>query len=472
MDDWSRAEQAVAALKEDTAGDVVIRKCVGTSELGVRLGYREKPLTEAECRTSHGKEAASAWTKVGLTAEAAATECFAVEGATYCQFNMGCDTDPRPSLASNGFAERSTVIARGASGMMAMGGMEGFLALRPLALSPSYPSKLASLAEGVVNEFESVCKAPFAGASETSKCFEFVERVRSSSPDSLLPAGQAVAKHDGVVLLSAGCAAVAQRTLSKVHGSVVERLGLDGARLTTLADAALAAARLERCAAPETSHDCDEAGRVRRLFEKHARLFQDAPRRVSRIAQTEDGARARLDALADDEDWADVPVVRCMAPTSEDACAPVDGYLRRRPEGSHRAEAEKALQKATPKLAQLRTAREQEERVEAQRQAAEEARAEARRRSEEARARAEEQKWMARRAREEAAERASARRSSSSGSRCTGELTYAHAAGNFMFNCDTSEGRSCVLGRLGGGGNFTEWEIGSVMSACCCRVMN
>ena len=75
----------------------------------------------------------------------------------------------------------------------------------------------------------------------------------------------------------------------------------------------------------------------------------------------------------------------------------------------------------------------------------------------------------------EVAERAAERlrpRESSSGARCTGQLSYAHAAGNFMFNCDTSEGRSCVLGRLGGGGNFTEWEVNSVMSACCCRVMN
>jgi hypothetical protein len=172
--------------------------------------------------------------------------------------------------------------------------------------------------------------------------------------------------------------------------------------LFTVADdrawASLALAR-QRCLEPDSVDDCDELRRYGASYPSS----RHAPAVRGLLANAE-GVFKRL---RDDEAYASAGPQRCAAAETEDACDALKHYLQVAPTGAHADAARATLAIGEVKVAKLVAAREAAQRVEAARQAAEEARQRAEEEAEERRQR-EAEEAEARRERE--AEEAEARR--------------------------------------------------------------
>jgi uncharacterized membrane protein YgcG len=69
------------------------------------------------------------------------------------------------------------------------------------------------------------------------------------------------------------------------------------------------------------------------------------------------GAQARLQELRDDEEWAAAAPATCKKPVNDEACAGVERYLARFPQGRHAEEGRAIRRKIEPTLVRLRATR-------------------------------------------------------------------------------------------------------------------
>ncbi len=122
------------------------------------------------------------------------------------------------------------------------------------------------------------------------------------------------------------------------------------------------------CQSPKQSKDCAEVRAYLARFGEQGRHGNDAKTILT-------GAEPLLARLADEEQWADVDLSKCKRPTTSTDCAPIDAYLRDRPQGAHVNEALKLLGAARSKVSSLVKTEEAKARQEEQARQREEAEA-------------------------------------------------------------------------------------------------
>lgn len=119
-----------------------------------------------------------------------------------------------------------------------------------------------------------------------------------------------------------------------------------------------------RCSEPSSIDACAEVEGFLRSFPAGA--HEAEAREVLTTAEP------KLERLRDEKDWASASSPTCARPKEESACEGVDRYLAQRPAGIHATDAKKLARDAALVLGRLRAQREARERAEAAREQAKE----------------------------------------------------------------------------------------------------
>jgi hypothetical protein len=108
-------------------------------------------------------------------------------------------------------------------------------------------------------------------------------------------------------------------------------------------------ANVDACARPTSATACDGVS----AYVEHFPDGEHAEQARTLLA----GAQARLQELRDDEEWTAAAPATCKKPVNDEACAGVERYLARFPQGRHAEEGRAIRLKIEPTLVRLRGAR-------------------------------------------------------------------------------------------------------------------
>jgi hypothetical protein len=357
LDDWLRAAQTVAALELDVDDREELQACVARSRRAVALGYGSAALSLDDCRTGRQTMVKSAWKRLGVSQEDAATGCFLVEGAASCREGLACSEDPRPRLSEHGFALDSVIVGRGGTDSDGRG--EHFLALRRASPTAAYRRAVEAAETRIRERVDARCRIPVPNPESVAACLETLKELIESTPEALFGDARPYEPHGGVVVRSSGCEAAQRQLQETSKRDLLQTAGVSNERALAYVDAALAVGVLDRCAEPRSPQDCQGATTLRESLSPYLGFLPGLRERFDRVAAVLEQAGPALARYADDEAWGKADAGSCADAPSLWACVNVDDYVLRFPTGRHVAEAKAAKKQAEPNLEKLRKARSQ-----------------------------------------------------------------------------------------------------------------
>jgi hypothetical protein len=407
---------------------------------------------------------AAAWRKEAALDPKAVDACHAIVGAKAQWYGGMGVTRTAATERMKEFAAGGRVLAVDLDRDTSSG--EGqLLVLQPDELDPEFGQEHAKRATALQSTLARACKRELSAPGDARDCLERLQAIETDVSAYLernhpAPKRGPFKERSGVVFRSPGCF----READEVRASADRELRTAARDTQSLRSPLLASARdragLEACRQPNRSSDCNGVKALVALLDRYA---EKEPMR-SELSDVVAASQPRLDALADDEAWAQTEHAACASPRSEDACEGVERYLGARPSGAHAAEAKSLIARATPRIRAMAQQRELRERLEAQREAAREAAEERAAAAARARSRASRDDDSGPRCRPQSQWR-------SSGGEVDTDVIYTDSGGIVLW-CQDYSGKGCVERAMNRAGQFTMFDVRRMASGCCCAVMD